>query len=90
MVQPDLSLQEESVSALRSLFLTSAHNSLGQRVAARLLVLVVPGGFEGFFDAAQGLRSPMRAADHWQRINERWDTHVVGPPLEREADEVDG
>ena len=50
---------------------------------ARLLIMVVPGGFEGFFDDAQGLRSPMSDAARWRQIKERWDTHVVGPPLER-------
>ena len=49
---------------------------------ARLLIMVLPGGFEGFFDETKTLRSPMSDAGQWQQINERWDTHVVGPPLE--------
>jgi mannose-6-phosphate isomerase-like protein (cupin superfamily) len=48
---------------------------------ARLLVMVLPGGFEGFFDAARELESPATDTERWQRINETWDQHVVGPPL---------
>lgn len=51
---------------------------------ARLLIMVLPGGFEGFFDEAKDLRSPMSDRAQWQAINERWDTHVVGPPLGEE------
>lgn len=49
---------------------------------ARLLAMVLPGGFEGFFDEAQAQTAPMSDGARWQAINERWDTHVVGPPLE--------
>jgi quercetin dioxygenase-like cupin family protein len=47
----------------------------------RLLIMVLPGGFEGFFDAAKELSSPMEDATRWREINETWDAHVVGPPL---------
>jgi quercetin dioxygenase-like cupin family protein len=47
----------------------------------RLLIMVLPGGFEGFFDAAKDLRSPMDDAARWREINDTWDAHVVGPPL---------
>ncbi len=49
---------------------------------ARLLIMVLPGGFERFFDEAKDLRAPMSDAAEWQAINERWDTHIVGPPLQ--------
>ncbi len=62
----------------------------GQSQPARLLVVVLPGGFEGFFAEAQGMQVPMGDAPQWQRINERWDTHVVGPPLELEIGERPG
>jgi len=55
------------------------------REPARLLILVLPGGFEGFFDEAQTQSSPMSDAESWQLLNERWDVHVVGRPL---ADEI--
>jgi quercetin dioxygenase-like cupin family protein len=48
---------------------------------ARLLAIVLPGGFEGFFDETRDLTSPMHEGARWQAINERWDTHVVGSPL---------
>ena len=48
---------------------------------ARLLAMVLPGGFEGFFDETQHLRAPMNDVATWQAINERWDNHIVGPPL---------
>ncbi len=61
-----------------------------QSQPARLLVVVIPGGFEGFFAEAQGLQIPMGDAPQWQRINARWDTHIVGPPLEHESGEMPG
>jgi hypothetical protein len=48
---------------------------------ARILVMVLPGGFEGFFDAARELESPATDTVRWHEINETWDQHVVGPPL---------
>jgi len=48
----------------------------------RLLIMVLPGGFEGFFDASKDLASPMDDAVRWREVNERWDAHVVGPPLQ--------
>jgi quercetin dioxygenase-like cupin family protein len=51
---------------------------------AKLLITFIPGGFEGFFDQAKDLGSPMTDAAAWQQINERWDVQVVGPPLEEE------
>ena len=50
---------------------------------ASLLISVLPGGFEGFFDDARELRAPMSDGAQWQQLNERWDTYVVGPPLEK-------
>jgi quercetin dioxygenase-like cupin family protein len=50
---------------------------------ARMLIMVLPGGFEGFFDEARDLHVPMSDGEAWRAINERWDTHVVGPPIER-------
>lgn len=47
-----------------------------------LLIMVVPGGFEGFFDESRDIETPMSNAAPWQQIYDRWDTHVVGPPLE--------
>lgn len=47
----------------------------------RLLIMVLPGGFEGFFDAAKDLASPMDDVARWREINDTWDAHVVGPPL---------
>jgi hypothetical protein len=52
---------------------------------AKLLITFIPGGFEGFFDLGKALGSPMTEAAGWQRINEQWDVHVVGPPLEVEG-----
>lgn len=49
--------------------------------SARMLIMVLPAGFEGFFDAARDLVSPATDAARWQQINETWDQHVVGPPL---------
>jgi hypothetical protein len=43
--------------------------------------MVLPGGFEGFFDAAKDLASPMDDVARWREINDTWDAHVVGPPL---------
>jgi hypothetical protein len=40
---------------------------------------------EKFFAGRQGSGSPMTEAAAWQRINEQWDVHVVGPPLEVEG-----
>lgn len=48
---------------------------------AHLLIMVLPGGFEGFFDEAKTLLTPMNDRAQWQAINERWDIHIVGPPL---------
>ncbi|MBV9282543.1 MAG: cupin domain-containing protein [Chloroflexi bacterium] len=48
---------------------------------ARLLVMVLPGGFEGFFDAARELESPATDMARWHKVNDAWDQHVVGPPL---------
>jgi oxalate decarboxylase/phosphoglucose isomerase-like protein (cupin superfamily) len=48
---------------------------------ARILVMVAPAGFEGFFDAAKDLASPATDTERWQRINDTWDQHIVGPPL---------
>ena len=48
---------------------------------ARILVMVLPGGFEGFFDAVRELKSPATDRERWQHINDTWDQHVVGPPL---------
>jgi mannose-6-phosphate isomerase-like protein (cupin superfamily) len=48
---------------------------------ARILIMVLPGGFEGFFDAARDLESPATDTERWQHINDTWDQHVVGPPL---------
>ncbi len=53
-----------------------------QSQPARLLIMVVPGGFEGFFDESRDIGSPMSNAEQWRRINERWDTWIVGPPLD--------
>jgi hypothetical protein len=43
--------------------------------------MVLPGGFEGFFDVELDLRSQMSESSQWQAINERWDAHVVDPRL---------
>ncbi len=55
------------------------HNAASE--PARMLIMVLPGGFEGFFDEAKTLYAPMSDRVQWQAINERWDTHIVGPPL---------
>jgi oxalate decarboxylase/phosphoglucose isomerase-like protein (cupin superfamily) len=55
------------------------HNA--EEEPARILVMVLPGGFEGFFDAARELESPATDTERWQKINETWDQQVVGPPL---------
>lgn len=48
---------------------------------ATILVMVLPGGFEGFFDAVRELTSPATDSARWRQINEAWDQNVVGPPL---------
>lgn len=55
------------------------HNA--EDAPARILITVLPGGFEGFFDATTGLDSPATNTERWRQINETWDQHVVGPPL---------
>jgi oxalate decarboxylase/phosphoglucose isomerase-like protein (cupin superfamily) len=48
---------------------------------ARILVMILPGGAEGYFDAVRELPSPASDPERWQQIYETWDVHVVGPPL---------
>lgn len=55
------------------------HNA--ENVPARILTMVLPGGFEGFFDAVRELETPPTDTARWQEINDTWDQHVVGPPL---------
>ncbi|HEX6506811.1 MAG TPA: cupin domain-containing protein [Chloroflexota bacterium] len=48
---------------------------------ARGLTMILPGGFEGYFDAMQSL--PPRSVDRrpWHELAQQWDVEVVGPPL---------
>lgn len=47
----------------------------------RQLVVVIPGGFEGYFDEMQSLPPFEENPNAWRQLGERWDTHVVGPVL---------
>jgi quercetin dioxygenase-like cupin family protein len=49
---------------------------------ARLLVIVVPGGFEHYFEEMPGLPADM-TDPAWRELTEKWDGMVVGPPIER-------
>jgi mannose-6-phosphate isomerase-like protein (cupin superfamily) len=48
---------------------------------ARGLTIMLPGGFEGYYDAMQTL--PPASVDRrpWRELREQWDIEVVGPPL---------
>ena len=48
----------------------------------RQLLVVIPGGFEGYFDEMQTLPSPQEDPEAWSQLNRRWDVEVVGPTLE--------
>jgi mannose-6-phosphate isomerase-like protein (cupin superfamily) len=48
----------------------------------RQLLIVIPGGFEGYFDEMQKLPPPSDDPEAWQDLNRRWDAQVVGPVLE--------
>jgi mannose-6-phosphate isomerase-like protein (cupin superfamily) len=48
----------------------------------RDLQVVLPGGFEGYFEEMQTLPPPHEAPEAWRELNRRWDVEVVGPPLE--------
>ena len=50
----------------------------------RQLLVVIPGGFEGYFDEMQGLPSPREAPEAWRDLNRRWDVEVIGPIIESE------
>jgi mannose-6-phosphate isomerase-like protein (cupin superfamily) len=50
----------------------------------RQLLIVVPGGFEGYFDEMNTLPPPATAPEAWQKLNQKWDVEVVGPILESE------
>jgi mannose-6-phosphate isomerase-like protein (cupin superfamily) len=47
----------------------------------RQLLVVVPGGFEGYFDQMQSLPPFEEDPSAWRNLGERWDVHVVGPGL---------
>jgi mannose-6-phosphate isomerase-like protein (cupin superfamily) len=50
----------------------------------RQLLVVIPGGFEGYLEEMQALPTPQDDPEAWQELNRRWDVHLVGPPLARE------
>lgn len=47
----------------------------------RQLLVVIPGGFEGYFDQMQSLPPFEENPGAWRELGERWDVHVVGPGL---------
>jgi quercetin dioxygenase-like cupin family protein len=47
----------------------------------RQLLIVIPGGFEGYFDQMQSLPPFEENPTAWRELGERWDVHVVGPGL---------
>jgi mannose-6-phosphate isomerase-like protein (cupin superfamily) len=48
----------------------------------RQLLIVIPGGFEGYLDEMQTLPPPQEDHNAWHELNRRWDVEVVGPILE--------
>lgn len=48
-------------------------------VPARMLTMIVPGGFEGYF-RERNAHSEDPAA--WEDINRRYDVQIVGPPFD--------
>ena len=50
----------------------------------RQLVVYMPGGFEGYLEEMQTLRSLQEDPDAWRELNRRWDVEVVGPRLASE------
>lgn len=48
----------------------------------RQLLVVIPGGFEAYFDAMQTLPPFEENPEAWRALGEQWDVHVVGPGLE--------
>jgi quercetin dioxygenase-like cupin family protein len=50
----------------------------------RQLLVVIPGGFEGYLDEMNTLPPPEQAPEAWRDLNAKWDVQVVGPTLESE------